>query len=235
MIRLEIVNPHLQSKEAIFKTAKYLMGMVGLPMSTDIALLTDRNPEEARQDAPLAELEPAPREEPSNPLENLKKTKAGEFPGYVAEKPQENTDTPLELDANGFPWDERIHSRTRSKTTDGKWRYQRGVTDDTIRTIEALLTPLTQKVNAPIPTPPAYIPPAPIAPLVDVMAPVKEVEPDFQALMNLITAGIKEGKISHPEILKTVQEFGVANFPVVATRPDLIPAIFNRFKQILGA
>lgn len=31
-----------------------------------------------------------------------------------------------ELDANGLPWDERIHSSSKNKNQDGTWRYTRG-------------------------------------------------------------------------------------------------------------
>ena len=34
MIKIEITDPHLVDKHAMYKTAKYLMGMVGLPMTT---------------------------------------------------------------------------------------------------------------------------------------------------------------------------------------------------------
>lgn len=37
-----------------------------------------------------------------------------------------NTHDASDLDKNGFPWDERIHSSTKNRNQDGTWRYTRG-------------------------------------------------------------------------------------------------------------
>jgi len=44
-----------------------------------------------------------------------------------------------ELDSRGFPWDARIHGRTKAKIGDGTWRYRRGSTDEEIAMVEAEL------------------------------------------------------------------------------------------------
>lgn len=48
----------------------------------------------------------------------------------------------VETDANGLPWDKRIHSGPadkRPKNADGSWRKKRGVTDDEVAAVEAEL------------------------------------------------------------------------------------------------
>lgn len=43
------------------------------------------------------------------------------------------------LDANGLPWDKRIHSSSRAKVADGTWRYARNLDKALIATVEAEL------------------------------------------------------------------------------------------------
>jgi hypothetical protein len=42
-----------------------------------------------------------------------------------------------EVDAQGYPWDERIHASSRAKIGDGTWRIKRGVTDEQVAKIQA--------------------------------------------------------------------------------------------------
>lgn len=48
----------------------------------------------------------------------------------------------VELDAAGLPWDERIHSSTKSKIANGEWKVKRGVSPATITRVEAELRAL---------------------------------------------------------------------------------------------
>lgn len=43
------------------------------------------------------------------------------------------------VDADGMPWDARIHSGSREKTSKGKWKSRRGVDDAVVATVEAEL------------------------------------------------------------------------------------------------
>lgn len=78
----------------------------------------------------------------------------------------------VELDADGLPWDARIHSGPadkRPKNADGRWRRARGVDDATVEHVTAELrqvmgAPAPAPTPAAAPTPPAPTPPAePIA------------------------------------------------------------------------
>lgn len=44
-----------------------------------------------------------------------------------------------EFDSSGLAWDERIHSKQKGQTNDGKWRKQRGVDDNYYKSVEAEL------------------------------------------------------------------------------------------------
>ena len=52
---------------------------------------------------------------------------------------------PPELDARGFPWDERIHAGTKTKNKDGTWKYKRGVTDEEKLTVEGELEAVVEE------------------------------------------------------------------------------------------
>lgn len=54
-------------------------------------------------------------------------------PGASSDQPAENAvvqdepnTSPPEVDSNGLPWDERIHSSSKAVNADGTWRYKRG-------------------------------------------------------------------------------------------------------------
>lgn len=71
----------------------------------------------------------------------------------------------VELDADGLPWDARIHSGPddkRPKNADGRWRRKRNTSDETVAEVEA---ELRKVMGAPAPTPAAAetTPPAPPA------------------------------------------------------------------------
>lgn len=94
---------------------------------------------------------------------------------------------PHGYDAEGYPYDARIHSDTGSKTEKGLWRKKRGVTDDVWNAVRAELaaarnaaaavpvptpapmpTPAAAPIPAPMPTPAAPAPtpvPTPAAPI----------------------------------------------------------------------
>lgn len=46
---------------------------------------------------------------------------------------------PLDVDKNGYPWDERIHSSGKTKLANGTWRYKGGIPPERIATVEAEL------------------------------------------------------------------------------------------------
>lgn len=59
------------------------------------------------------------------------------MPEVVAAAPTVNGEP--EFDSTGLAWDDRIHSKQKGQTNDGKWRKQRGVDDAYYNAIEAEL------------------------------------------------------------------------------------------------
>jgi hypothetical protein len=86
--------------------------------------------------------------------------------GAAANNPTTAASSDVERDKSGIPWDERIHSRERTKNKDGSWRDKRGV-DAAVKTavlaeIAGTVTPVEPPVPR-VPTPPS--PPAPSVPV----------------------------------------------------------------------
>ena len=75
------------------------------------------------------------------------------------------TINPGEVDANGFPWDERIHAKSKGKNSDGTWRMKRGVAEATVQAVQSELrstaAPLVPVPLTAAPMPPATLPPIP--------------------------------------------------------------------------
>lgn len=121
----------------------------------------------------------------------------------------------VELDADGLPWDGRIHSGPadkRPKNADGRWRSKRGVDDATIAAVTAELRQV-MGAPAPVPTPaaaapaPASPPPAPVA---TAPTPAPAAPPPTPAV-----AGMESG----PAVAATAGE-APRNAPVVSPAPD---------------
>lgn len=71
-------------------------------------------------------------------------------PSEKEAEPSEFTPSAVTVDANGLPWDARIHSSGKTLLADDTWRLKRGVPDDEREAIEAELKQLMA-----IPVPPA--------------------------------------------------------------------------------
>lgn len=78
------------------------------------------------------------------------------------------------LDADGLPWDERIHAKSKAQVAGDRWRKRRGVDDATVAMVEAQLrgaaapampsaAPVTPP-PAPMALPPVPMTAAPVAP-----------------------------------------------------------------------
>lgn len=77
------------------------------------------------------------------------------------------TDTTIELDKNGIPWDERIHAGTKRKNADGTWSLKKGVDKELAAQIiaeyqsAAPSAPATTTAPTAPAAPSAPVPPAP--------------------------------------------------------------------------
>lgn len=162
----------------------------------------------------------------------------------------------VERDANGLPWDARIHTRTRSQTIDGVWKLQRGIDTTLVDTVmkehkQLMALPQGKPATAPIAPPPAPIAPiapaspswpssptalAPSVPVTPVAAdPVNDPCPaDFNTFIARISKHIAKGLLGAHQVKAICEEHGVASLPLVASRPDLIPQIAAAIDLVAG-
>jgi hypothetical protein len=150
------------------------------------------------------------------------------------------------VDADGLPWDARIHATTAdgggSLTADGRWRKKRGVADALVQSVTLELraalpaSPICEADEVPpppvaVPMPPAQTsesaPPVPAAsPALPVStAPVQPPIVLFQGLMRKVTPLQNSGKLSVIEISGICQSVGVKALGDLLTKPDLIPVV----------
>lgn len=139
-------------------------------------------------------------------------------------------DNAPEADANGFPWDGRIHSSSKALNKDGTWRYMRGVDKDLVDSIEGewrakpaagaenSIPAAPSSAEAP-PAPPSTTaaadvppPPPPPPPPADA-APVPPAQPAVNsgALFKRINDLKKEGKLDQETIQQGLDSVGLAS------------------------
>lgn len=80
----------------------------------------------------------------------------------------------LDLDADGLPWDARIHASSKVKNADGRWRGKRGVDDAIVAAVTAELR--IALGNAPVAASPVV--PAPVAQTAAIPTPPVPAAPD---------------------------------------------------------
>lgn len=127
---------------------------------------------------------------------------------------QEITDE--EVDADGLPWDERIHSGNRKKTAKGVWQRRRGVKDVTYDEVVEELRGGKAEENLPeAPTPvQAELPVAPVTPTPVPQSAAPTPTPvvngsarDFKGFMSQATALFAQNQIDQnylPEIVQRI-------------------------------
>jgi hypothetical protein len=150
---------------------------------------------------------------------------------------------PGERDANGLPWDERIHAGTKSKNADGSWRNRRNVPEAEYNAIVAELKAgnapaaavppavhaATESAGAAVTTavetpPAAIVPPPPPAAIVPPPpagdAPAALANPFVQLVKD-----VNARSITYDVLNPIAVSVGVSKFTDLAKRPDLIPGM----------
>ncbi len=136
-----------------------------------------------------------------------------------------------DLDDEFFPHDERIHSRGQTKNNDGTWKLKRSVDPALVAQVRAetaapqavaepaVVAPVAAVAVAPV----AAAVVAPVAPVAEVAAPAPAaVVITFPELAKRITAaGYSNDQLTH-----VLNQHGVQSYPLLASQPDLVPAIF---------
>lgn len=113
----------------------------------------------------------------------------------------------IETDADGVPWDGRIHSSSKARTADGRWRARRGVSDEAAAKVAE---ELKAAKNVPAPTPAPETPTGSIT---------------FAQFMRLATTKLAASPGYAAEILNACVAVGLPNLPALASRPDLVPGV----------
>ena len=133
----------------------------------------------------------------------------------------------VELDSEGYPWDERIHSGAKSKTQAGIWTRRRNVPDEVyfqIRDqIKAGIPAPAPAAAAIVPPPPVAAPPAPPQP--DPGAPVPPGLNPFVGLMRRVAADVGASRYGHDQLKAWISSLGdpsVTTLPQLNGRPELI-------------
>ena len=139
--------------------------------------------------------------------------------------------TIIDLDSAGIPWDERIHSRTKSKTKDGKWKVKRNVDPEQSQVILGQLAEVAA-IPSPILPPP---PPLDVNPTVDrfIPPPPKKSGGRYIEFMQWLTPLMAGGGISLAEVLSILKMNGVDNIPLLASRPDLIEGVETLIEEYM--
>lgn len=147
----------------------------------------------------------------------------------------------IEVDADGLPWDARIHAGGRAKNADGRWRQKRGLNDGALKArVEAELRqamgvaatasvpvvptvpvvpspPTTASPNTPAtsgaPTPPLAVPAAPAA---------EETAPQFLARIGGMLAS---GALTQDKLSAALAAVGLTSMSQLVTAPALVPLV----------
>tara|TARA_R100001369_G_scaffold91915_1_gene134735 strand:- start:36089 stop:36577 length:489 start_codon:yes stop_codon:yes gene_type:complete len=113
------------------------------------------------------------------------------------------------LDGDGLPWDERIHSSNGLRTGKGVWQKRRNV-DPSI--LKEVVNELLGVVAVPAPPPAPTGPPAPAGSW------------DWNTLVKALTQAIKEGRVTKVTQDEALKELGIDIFPLLSPRTDLYDA-----------
>lgn len=146
----------------------------------------------------------------------------------------------VELDADGLPWDERIHSKAAEpKAATGKWKTRKNLAAGVKETIEAELraamgTTASPSAPATAPAAPSAPPAAPPAPGA-VAAPAAPTPPapagsgamDFPAFTRWAFGHVNSKAMSQTDVALAIQEVELKIMPDLAKYPEKIATVVS--------
>lgn len=153
----------------------------------------------------------------------------------------------VEVDAHGFPWDHRIHSKTKTKNKDGTWRQKRETDPGLIQTVEAELravmgiaapppataAPTTPTLPAVPPSPLPTLPAVPLPPAA--AAPVAPPARTFAGLMEWLEPHMTANRITQDHIKAAQLTHGVpGSLGALIHRPDVVPAVWAELEKLVA-
>lgn len=146
MIRLTIENPSDHDYDELQAVISYLQQIAGMDRTATAPNPVGAEAKVSREDfavvpnstvAAAAELD-----------EMLTAHRPAEIAHTNESEPSARLSAGVELDANGLPWDARIHAGNRAKIADGSWRRRRGVEAELVNTVETELRQLMSQPGA---------------------------------------------------------------------------------------
>lgn len=158
----------------------------------------------------------------------------------------------VELDKDGVPWDERIHSGatnedgTRKKTDKGVWTKRRGVDDGLYKSVTAALkaahanntaAATTQVAAVTTALPGATIPLPGATTTLPALTPIAVVDPNFAELTALVGRNMRSpanptGPIDDAWVKQSLVALGVPDgeLQTLAAQPALVVNVLNAFR-----
>ena len=266
MIRIEITDPHTLPPGELIKLGTYLFAVAG----QGVGHMPDVEPADVEALAKVRDalavkvVPPEPASRPSLPPymvvddadEEVEDVKAifnapdnmatqpltvGDLKaGEVVHVTMTATNTGAALDADGYPYDGRIHSREATKIKDGTWKVRRGVDPALVKQVRAeydnamaapAVPPSRPATQAPPPPPMMATPAVPPAPPAD---PVTGTPLTFGGILQLVTQAIETNPANQAKVLAICVELGVTGLPGLAHRPDLLPHFHSRFLHAIN-
>jgi hypothetical protein len=118
----------------------------------------------------------------------------------------------VETDADGLPWDRRIHASTKTKIVSGQWKAKRGVKPDTVSIVTEELRNVMGAVTTVAPAPPAI--------------PLPAIDPNLPTTFEtFVVAMVKAGK-TNADVEPLLLKRDIKGINLLGARPDLIPEIW---------
>ena len=152
-------------------------------------------------------------------------------PPVVAPPWARSVQAPSGVDSRGIKWDERIHSSSGHKNSNGTWRTRRNIDESLIKKVEAELQVTPSPVGAPVVPPPAPQqvmappPPMPSAP-----TPGGHTLVSFKNnLLSVIAQLVKEKKIDQDYIEALNKYFEVDELWQIFSDDSKVSELFENF------
>jgi hypothetical protein len=123
---------------------------------------------------------------------------------------------PADLDANGLPWDGRIHASTRTKIADGSWKKRKRPAEQYSEPDwTAYIQGIEQKLQSVM-----ALPAVPVAPTVPGAGATGTIASFAQ-----LNVAITSNAVPFERVTEAINQVGLQAYPLLAARPDLVPAV----------
>lgn len=138
----------------------------------------------------------------------------------------------VELDADGLPWDARIHSNAAErKAATGKWKTRKNLPAGYKEQIEAELRGVPAATPAPAPAPSA---PSPVATAAPAPGPATAGGTTFAQFVQWAMGHQKAGRCNQTDVQLAVQGVGLKDVPALSQNPGKIAEVMASLKAAKG-